>query len=167
MLTYVKGDATRPQGEGPKFIIHCCNNAGLWGAGFVLAISNRWPEPEDAYYALGKTCGGYNLGNTQAVKVEEDLWVINMIGQSGVGRRGEDSRPPIRYKAIRNALHDVAVMALNPKYRGPYKSVAIHAPKFGAGLAGGDWDTIEEIIKDELINNDIPVTIYEFDPRAR
>lgn len=29
MINYVIGDATAPQGEGPKFIVHCCNNIGL------------------------------------------------------------------------------------------------------------------------------------------
>ena len=160
-INYVKGDATAPAGEGPRFIIHCCNDLGLWGAGFVLAISRRWPEPEEAYYALGKTCGGYNLGNAHAVKVEENLWVVNMLGQSGVGRRG-DAQPPIRYKAIRRALKDVAEMAFTPAYRGPCKSVAIHAPRFGAGLAGGDWSVIEKLIEEELVSHGLSVTIYEY-----
>lgn len=29
-LVYVKGDATRPAGEGPRLIIHCCNDIGVW-----------------------------------------------------------------------------------------------------------------------------------------
>ena len=48
-LKYVDGDATQPQGPGLKYIIHCCNDVGAWGAGFVLAISKRWPGPEKAY----------------------------------------------------------------------------------------------------------------------
>ena len=32
----------------------------------------------------------------------------------------------------------------------------------GAGLAGGDWDIIEQIIIEELCSNDIDVTIYLF-----
>ena len=160
MINYVQGDATDPQGEGPKFILHCCNNLGLWGAGFVMALSRRWSEPEDAYYAQGKRCGGYNLGNVEAVQVEDDLWVVNMIGQSGVGPN--NGIPPIRYKKVRLCLQRVAEMALDEQYRGPFKSVAIHAPRFGAGLAGGDWRIIEQLILDELVEKGIAVTVYDF-----
>jgi hypothetical protein len=34
----------------------------------------------------------------------------------------------------------------------------IHAPKFGSGLAGGNWNFIENLIEDIWI--DIPVYIY-------
>jgi len=33
----------------------------------------------------------------------------------------------------------------------------------GCGLAGGDWDVIEEILQEELISKGLDVTIYEFD----
>jgi len=159
MINYTVGDATRPAGEGPKFIIHCCNDIGLWGAGFVLAVSRRWPEPEEAYLSLDKRGQGYPLGLAQIVKVDEDLWVINMIGQEGVGQR---NGPPIRYWAIKQALKDVARAALEPTYRGPYKAVAVHAPRFGSGLAGGDWNTIEQIINETLVAAGISVTVYDF-----
>lgn len=163
-INYVKGDATQPAGEGPKFIIHCSNDIGLWGAGFVMALSRRWPQPEDRYNDWFVRGGGARLplGFIQPVKVEEELWVINMIGQRGVGMRFSDE-PPIRYDAVRTCLTKVRQIALDPKYRGPYKAVSIHCPKFGAGLAGGDWSVIEQIIQDELVDHGLSVTVYEFD----
>jgi len=50
-IQYVKGDATTPQGDGHKIIVHVCNDLGKWGKGFVLAISKRWKEPEATYRA--------------------------------------------------------------------------------------------------------------------
>lgn len=163
-LTYVKGDATQPAGTCPRFIIHCCNTLGLWGAGFVMAVSRRWPQPEEHYYDWHCALGGasISLGLTQMVEVEENLWVVNMIGQSGVGR-DRSGRPPIRYDAIREALRTVAGTALDPAYRGPYKACSIHAPRFGAGLAGGDWAVIEQLIKEELVAKGLSVTIYDYD----
>ncbi|MGD9726297.1 MAG: Appr-1-p processing protein [Nitrospira sp.] len=160
MLSYVRGDATQPVGEGPKFIVHCCNDLGLWGAGFVLAISRRWAEPEEAYYNWNG--GVYSLGDCQIVRVDDDLYVLNMIGQHGVGRRGS-SAPPIRYGAIRRALQQVAAHAVDPVIRGPYRAASIHCPRFGAGLAGGDWNKIEQIIQDELVSKGLSVTIYDYD----
>jgi len=45
-IVYLKGDATQPQAKGVKIIVHCCNDLGGWGKGFVLALRKRWPEPE-------------------------------------------------------------------------------------------------------------------------
>jgi len=162
-LTYVKGDATQPAGDGPKFIIHVCNDLGRWGAGFVMALSRRWPEPQIAYYAYAEEAGCWPLGHTtKPVLVEENLWVINMIAQRGIGKRFE-AAPPIRYKAVRNCLKDVATNARNPAYKGDSESVSIHCPKFGAGLAGGDWRVIEQLIQEELVDKGLSVTVYEFD----
>ena len=163
MINYVNGDATRPIGEGPKFLIHVVNDLGLWGAGFVLALSSRWPQPEAAYYAWEKE-EGLRLGHTQIVQVEEDIWVVNMVGQRGVGRNWSNPGPPIRYKAVRNCLKDVAAIALQDEYRGSYETVSIHGPRFGAGLAGGDWNEIEKLINEELIAKGLKVTIYDYDP---
>jgi hypothetical protein len=43
----------------------------------------------------------------------------------------------------------------------------IHAPTFGAGLAGGNWNKIEQIIKDEIVNRGIKVTIYKYQRPSR
>jgi hypothetical protein len=48
-LDVAPGDATAPQGTGPKVIAHVCDDMGGWGKGFVVALSKRWPEPEAAY----------------------------------------------------------------------------------------------------------------------
>lgn len=161
-LRYIRGDATRPVGDGPRLLLHVVNDIGRWGAGFVLALSRRWSLSEEAYYSLDKHGQGFPLGLAQVVKVEENLWVVNMIGQHGVGIKGKKT-PPIRYEAIREALQSVVQTAKDPALRGPYKACSIHCPKFGAGLAGGDWGVIEEIIKDELVSEGLNVTVYEFD----
>lgn len=157
MINYIEGDATRPVGKGPKFIIHCCNNIGVWGAGFVMALSRRWPGIERAYCDWG---GPYKLGQVQLVKVEEDLYVLNMIGQSGV--RTKSGAPPIRYEAIRECLKQVAGWAESEDFPCFGETCSIHAPRFGAGLAGGEWDRIEKIIQEELVDKGLSVTIYDF-----
>lgn len=48
-LTYQIGDATQPNGDGPRIIVHVCNDVGGWGKGFVVAVSKRWREPERRY----------------------------------------------------------------------------------------------------------------------
>lgn len=146
-LTYVDGDATAPIGTGKKLIIHCCNDIGAWGAGFVMALSAKWDAPEQHYRALRS----YSLGNVQLVDVEEDITVVNMIGQQGCGP-DEFGNPPIRYTAIMLALQQVNAEA-------EATGATVHCPKFGSDLAGGDWNLIEALLQ-EIVT--VPVTVYNF-----
>jgi O-acetyl-ADP-ribose deacetylase (regulator of RNase III) len=149
-IKYVDGDATRPRGEGKKIIVHCCNDIGAFGAGFVLALSRRWKEPEEFYRSV--PVNELKLGNVQIVEVEKDIIVANMIGQHGVGY-SPDGQPPIRYNAIRTCLTAVNKLAVEI-------GATVHGPKFGSGLAGGDWKEIEKIIK-ETVTVDVTVYIYK------
>ena len=147
MIKYVTGDATSPIGEGKKIIPHVCNNKNRWGAGFVLALSRKWSAPEREYHNLNNQF----LANVQLVRVESDIYVANMIAQDDT-RPDENGVPPIRYSALKICLQKVNDEAIR-------LNATIHAPKFGAGLSGGDWNTIEKIIKEVIT---VDVTIYEF-----
>jgi O-acetyl-ADP-ribose deacetylase (regulator of RNase III) len=151
-IAYVTGDATQPRGDGPKIIVHVCNDVGGWGRGFVVAVSRRWPEPERAYREWHRDGAGFALGATQFVAVSPGLWVANLIGQHGLRRSG--GRPPIRYDAVRAGLAEVAAKAAE-------LGASVHMPRIGAGLAGGSWPEIEQIINDEVTTRDIPVTVYD------
>lgn len=161
-ITYLKGDATEPVGEGNKLIIHVCNDIGGWGSGFVLAVSGKWELPEREYRRWACSLNTHNtshaapfrVGQCQVVRVENGIWVVNMIAQRGI--RTVDGIPPVRYDAIKKCLGTVARKAKE-------LDASVHAPMFGAGLAGGDWDKIETIIKDALCSEGIDVTVYEFD----
>ena len=154
-IKYINGDATNPIGGGYKLIIHCCNDIGGWGRGFVLALSKKWKNPEQAYRNWHRDQPqSFKLGEIQRVPVEENISVVNMIGQHGVGFK--DGKPPIRYEAIRECLKKVCSIC-------KMKNASVHAPKFGSDLAGGNWDIIEQIINEELIEKDIEVIVYLFE----
>ena len=159
-IKYVKGDATNPSGEGLKIICHVCNDVGGWGRGFVLALSKKWKDPENSYRKWSRKSASmcvstddmFRLGNIQFVPVEEDLMVANMIGQHDI--RWKNGEPPVRYDAIEKCLIKVAQYAKE-------NNASVVCPRFGAGLAGGDWSTIEDIIIKNLCENDIDVTVYD------
>jgi len=148
-IKYLVGDATYPVGPGLKIIIHICNDIDKWGRGFVLAVSKRWKEPEIAYHNL-KLCER-KLGNIQLIKVEPDIYVVNMIAQHGIGPNKE-GQPPIRYDALVSCLLKVNEFAIT-------NNASIHAPRIGAGLGGGNWVIIETIITE--VFGDIAVYIYD------
>jgi len=151
-INYVIGDATHPVGDGIKFIAHCSNNIGAWGAGFVIALSKRWGMPELIYRKFAEENPEElkeSLGKIQTIPVEKDIIVVNIIGQEGIGF--SNGNPPIRYDAIRKGFSQ-----LNEDMKG-YKNPSLHLPRIGAGLAGGDWQVIEKIILDEMT---VSVTVY-------
>lgn len=130
MINYVIGDATSPKGKGSKYIVHICNNFGAWGAGFVMALSAKWPQPEKKYREWYNSGKGFGLGNIQLVEVEEDLVVVNMVAQ---GSR-------VNYDALKTCLrkvaHSIPVMGKS----------TIHMPRIGCGIGGGTWEEVEEIV---------------------
>lgn len=83
--------------------------------------------------------------------VAERLWVANVIGQHDVRPRG--GVPPVRYEAIREELRAVAAFARE-------QGASAHMPRIGAGLAGGEWQVISAIVKEELVGQGISVTVY-------
>lgn len=154
-ISYITGDATQPDAEGNKIIVHVCNDIGGWGKGFVMALSKRWMEPE-AHYRRWHNEGGevpFELGQVQFVAVESELWVANLIGQRGIRRSG--GQPPVRYDAIKAGLARVSDFATE-------QDASVHMPRIGCGLAGGSWDEIEPLIIDTVVAAGVPVTVYDF-----
>ncbi len=156
-LFYVTGDATVPADSGPRIIAHICNDVGGWGRGFVLALSKRWPEPEAAYRDWFKTGDDFDLGKIRLVGIAPALWVANMIAQEGL--HATAAGPPIRYDALERCLGELALASTR-------LSATVHMPRIGAGLAGGDWKQIERLIRDQLVDHGVSVTVYDLPPRG-
>lgn len=153
-IQYKKGDATSPSVEGNKIIAHVCNDVGGWGKGFVMAISNKWKEPEQQYRQWYKSKDSFSLGQAQFVKVNDNTWVANIIGQRDV-RKDKEGHPPVRYEAVASGLKKVGEFAKEI-------NASVHMPRIGCGLAGGTWDRIEPLIKSNLSDEEIEVTVYDF-----
>ena len=141
--------------EGGRFdvIVHGCNCRCRMGAGIAKVIRARFPE---AYAADRGTAAGDagKLGTISTAEVERDgtrFTVVNAYTQDHWRGRGVLAD----YGAIRAAFAEI-------KRRFP--GTRIGYPRIGAGLAGGDWETIAAIIEKELAGEDH--TLVEFDPGA-
>lgn len=155
MIRYLIGDATRPQGDGKKLLIHVCNSEGGWGKGFVLAISKRWKAPEQVYrdaWSMRRYGKSFYLGAVQIVPVEEDIAVANMIAQNGYS----SAQKPVAldYRALERCLQTVAFYT---KTHG----CSLHMPRIGCGLAGSSWENVEPLIIKHL--GAYEVTVYDLE----
>ena len=160
MINYITGSALEPIGDGNKVIAHVCNNAGGWGAGFVVAISKKWSLPEADYREWFRRKGFHGnkfaLGNIDLVRVSDitsdngkEIYVANMIAQHGY----DPKTKPIRYPALYQCLQKVADFCLR-------KNCSVHMPRIGCGLAGGEWKEIEKIVQSTLIDKGIETYVY-------
>lgn len=141
-MKYIKGDLFNF--ITPNTIIpHVCNNAGAMSAGFVVPLCRRYPVVKIEY-----TSSKLDLGDTQFINVEPDVYVANMIAQTLY-----DRPRPLRYDALVYCMEDVALDV-------EFNNLKILAPKFGSELAGGNWEFIECLIED--IWEGLDVTIVEY-----
>jgi O-acetyl-ADP-ribose deacetylase (regulator of RNase III) len=154
-LHYVTGDATAPDVPGPKIIAHVCNDQGAWGAGFVLALSRRYPKAEAAYRAWAERDKEFGLGQVQLVQVEDDVHVANMVAMHGL--RARQNPVPLRLQALFFCLGQVTFQARR-------LGASVHMPRIGTGLAGGKWGEIEPCLR--AMGDELPVFIYEL-PKER
>jgi hypothetical protein len=167
-ITFLRGDATKPDCPGYKIIVHCVNTLGRWGSGFVISISKRWKEPKQCYtewyndngwFQTSRNIIPFQQGQIQIVKVEHDIAVCNLIGQSGIGAFPPrcSELPPVRYGAIHEGL-----IRLREYINDNVTDPSIHMPRMGCDRAGGEWRNIEDIINIVFFGIDIPIFVYDW-----
>jgi len=92
---------------------------------------------------------GLKIGNLE----DNALIVVNAYTQYHYGANHKDGvKKPVDYQAI-----TLVMRKINHVFKGKH----IGLPKIGAGLAGGSWRIIKEIIKKELTDVDVTVVNYK------
>jgi hypothetical protein len=139
---------------------HVCNNINAFGAGFASAISQNYPVVKANFHMLGNQA---KLGYTQFITTRENnknkskIVIANMIAQNGLIDRIKNPRP-LNYASLMSCMINIKNFVTKLNLESEIKT-QIHAPKFGSGLAGGNWNFIENLIED--IWGNIPVFIYQ------
>lgn len=138
---------------------HVCNNVNAFGAGFASEVAAIYPEVKLNFHMLGSQA---KLGHSQFITVKTDkqyrysITFANMIAQNKL--LNNSNKRPLNYAALVYCMNQVKNQAKNIKIDSENCRVEIHCPKFGSGLAGGNWNFISELIKD--IWYDIPTFVY-------
>ena len=131
-------------------IVHGCNCQNTMGAGIAKSIKEQFPAAYDADLATDKGLRD-KLGTCSSAMIEcdgRDLTVVNAYTQFNWRGRGSKAD----YDAIR------CVFA---KIKSDFCGKRIGYPMIGAGLAGGDWEVISQIIAEELAGEDHTLVIYQ------
>jgi O-acetyl-ADP-ribose deacetylase (regulator of RNase III) len=147
MIKYIKGDLFNTDCD---IIAHGCNCLGVMGSGVAKIVRDRYPKAYHAYVDKYDE-DGLKLGEVQFVLQRDGKYIANCMTQNAFLPRGKRHAD---YNAIMDCMEQVKVFAMS-------KGLSIAIPKIGAGLAGGNWNAIEVLLK--LVFEDYDVTVYHLD----
>jgi O-acetyl-ADP-ribose deacetylase (regulator of RNase III) len=128
-------------------IIHGANCFCTMGAGIAAQIRKKYPEAykADCNTKKGdkKKLGTYSMATIYNAHLGKKLLIINAYTQYGFAKG--------KIKTDYNAVE--SVFGLIKKNLGG-SSLKFGYPKIGAGLGGGDWSIISNIICEKMIGED-------------
>lgn len=152
MIRYVKGDLFN---SGADIIAHGCNCVGGFGSGVAGQMVKIYPITRDHYIHKFEN-EGWKLGDVQFVAVEHiSLWTSRYVANCATQKEYYPrDRVHADYEAIRKCMQQVKDFA-------KMHDLTVAIPKIGAGLAGGDWKIIEQIL--EAVFQDYNVAVYHLD----
>lgn len=140
MLTiqFIKGDALSVPCD---MVCHQTNCLGVMGGGIALQVKKQYPFVYEQY---AKKCKEEKalLGTSQLICcVAEGKIIANLFGQNGIGNVGCQTD----YEAFRTAYESALVKLYN--HNKPASELVVAVPyKIGCGLAGGDWNIVQNIL---------------------
>lgn len=140
MILYETGDIVELAKQGQiQYLIHGCNCQSTWGSGLAKQLKTAFPAAFEAD-KNDKRTKSQKIGDFSHCKIG-DLTIINAYTQFDYGtnyRRAE-------YGSIKRAFECIF------SYWPYLKDEKMATVKIGAGLGGGEWPIIEDIIN-EVIN---------------
>lgn len=124
-------------------LVHGCNCFHTMSGGIAAIVSYRYPDAVKADkqtpFGTKNKLGLYSFADTDFGKV------INLYTQYDFGTH----QIQVDYEAVRRGF-----ALLNEDFKGQIACI----PKIGSGLAGGDWNTIKQIIND--VTPDLDIVVY-------
>lgn len=143
-MKIIEGDLLKLAADGEfDVIIHGCNCQCQMGKGIALGIKKLFPEAYKADCATDKG-SREKLGTFSYALIEREkhsFIIVNAYTQFHWRGKGVKAN----YDAIRSVMKGI---------RAEFSGKRIGYPLIGAGLAGGDWDVISDIIVEELDGED-------------
>jgi O-acetyl-ADP-ribose deacetylase (regulator of RNase III) len=131
-------------------IVHGCNARGVMGSGVALAVKKIYPKAYEDYVQIHEN-GGLILGNVYPFQINDELILWNAITQEGFGAPTRNCS----YDAIENCFRLIQ-KSISDDWHSDIRP-EIHIPAIGAGLGGGNWEIIREIIEQTVT---CPVTLW-------
>lgn len=139
-VKYRKGDL---MSTDLPVIAHGCNAQGVMGSGVALLVKQYFPQAYSAYQDYYRAFG---------LQVGTNIWakcgtkeLVNCITQEFYGR--VPGMTYVDYIGFSQCMKQIELEGTRRLEEGsPDAFTSFAMPKIGAGLGGGDWDHIENIM---------------------
>lgn len=150
---YIKGNLL--DHDGP--IAHGVNCQGKMRSGVAKDIREKYPQHYRDYIDhLSSIDQKYLFGGGEVVFTRlEDKEVPTVLGIFSQSNYGYDGGRYVNYSFVSSGFSLIDYSA----YEGGWDNFVLGIPKIGAGLGGGDWNIIEQIINDATPN--LEIWVYE------
>lgn len=159
MLNHVKGDLLKLAEEGKfNIIVHGCNCQNTMGSGIAKQIKDNYPDAfvADTIHDIALKDNRYQkLGNFTLANIADRFTIVNAYTQFDYLPRNVDHFEYASFAVILQKLAD------------SYGHCEFGFPYIGMGLAGGDKETIIQMLEDftELVEvQGGTVTLVEYTP---
>lgn len=153
-MRYIDGDLIKLFGQKEfDIIVHGCNCFCSFGAGIARTIAKTYPSAFEADL-LTESGDASKLGTFTIADVGDSQLIINAYTQFNYVN--SDDSMCVDYDAVKKCFR-----AIKEKFG--CKGLKFGIPLIGAGLAGGDWDILSNIIETEMKDEDI--TVVKFVPQ--
>jgi O-acetyl-ADP-ribose deacetylase (regulator of RNase III) len=157
-MKYIKGDLLELFDQGEfDVIIHGCNCQKKMKSGIAGQIAQKYPiVPERDLMTTDEA--NSKLGTVDFIHLPDSRIICNAYTQLNYGR--DKDVVYVDYHALSLCFNRIENYLSNLEYLYG-KQLKIGIPKIGAGLANGDWKTIECIIEEE--SRFLDITVVEYD----
>ena len=130
-----------------KYIAHGVNCKNRMGSGVAKVLFDKYPDVKTEYHKFCKNLSFSPLNYVQSINCNDKV-VFNCFTQENYGY---DGKRYVNYGAIVKCFTNLVERGIT--------KLAI--PKIGCGLAGGDWNIVEQLINDTVGEN---IEIWVYDP---
>jgi len=150
MIKYINGDLLKGKDD---VIVHGCNCLCNFGAGIALYISEIYPEAymvdKQTKYKDKNKLGTYSIWTGEnKFFPSQQITIVNAYTQFFPNYKMK----PFDYEAFAKILIQL---------KKEFNDKTIGFPKIGAGLAGGNWNTIETMINETFTDKNVNVYIFK------
>lgn len=134
------------------------NFQNVMGSGLALQIMTKYPVVKEKFHELSNSEKPEELLGKAVIKVDKHLSVVNLFGQLHYGNARINKRIYTDYNALQGALETF----YNSHQE---KGITVAIPKYlGCGLAGGDWETIKNMVYHIANKYKVQTVIVDYTP---
>ena len=157
MLNIIQKDLIKAFKENEiNVLIQQCNVFHTQNAGLAKNIRQEYPEILNVDlatpYGDKNKLGTFSYITPERKNISQTGYIINLYGQYSYGKGLQTD-----YDAQRKGFKSIVEFLNN---RGPVDTIKIGLPLIGCGLAGGDWNVVQQIIQEELVDKGFNVSVY-------